>query len=230
MNAITKNGPRSGVYQSTKPGTVVDETGGLYVTVEQLMKFGNGDAARGRRELRSFLSTDRDGPTFHGPTEKPKSVRLAGAGDEQALLDLLMIDLRENAAFVAPINQARVLEMIQVGTRFRGGFAGMILGTDGKPVAVTILHPQQWWWSQGWYFVEVVNFVHPDHQRSQHINELIAFGKWVADEQTRGFGYQVHLLCGVLGIHRFWTKTAMYRRKAMQVGAAFIYPALGRKS
>lgn len=225
MNAITKNGPRSGVHQSPKPGTVLDEAGGLYITPEQLAKFGNGDAARGRRELRSFLAAERDGPVFNGPTERPVTVRLGTAADEPAILELLVMDLRENAEFIAPIDEDRVMETIQVGTRMRGGFAGVICDTDKRPVAVTVIHPIQWWWSQGWYFYDVVTFVHPDHRKSKHVDDLMAFGRWISDQQTKGFGYRVYLICGVMGAHRLWTKIALYRRRFTQVGAAFCYPS-----
>lgn len=225
MSAVARTRPRPPVFQSPKPGTVVDEDGGLYITAEQLARFGNGDAVRGRRELRNFLAVSGgDSRVFEGPTERPMTVRLGREADEAAILELLILDLKENAEFVAPIDEARVLECIRVGTRLRGGFAAVIDGPDGKPVAVTILHPTQWFWSQGWYFSDVVSFVHPDHRRSHHADDLIAFGKWVVDEQTRGFGYRVYLICGVMGMDRLWAKTAMFRRKATQVGSGFCYP------
>lgn len=224
MSVTLRNGPRSGVYQSHKPGTVVDEDGGLYVTAEQLKKFGYGDAARGRRDLRSFLANERDIATSTAPTAKPTNVRLGTEADEMAILALLMTDLRENAEMIAPIDEARVLHAIQVGTRFRGGVAGVITDADDIPVAVVILHPIQWWWSQAWYFGEMVLYVHPDHRQSHYSDNLMAFAKWVSEEQTKGFGYRVYLLCGVLGLGRFWAKTAMYRRKFKQVGSAFLHP------
>lgn len=217
--------PRGLVEQSPRPGTIVDENGGMYVTKEQLEKFGQGDSKWGRRELRAFLAQDRSGPTAQILTEYPKSVRVAGPADETNVLELLLIDLRENAVLIAPIDEERVRQVIQVGTQRRGGFVGIIDGLDKKPVAVTILHPIQWWWSQGWYFGEVVSFVHPDHRKSHHSEALMMFGQWATERQTIAMGYQFYLLCGVLGLTRFWAKVAMYRRRYMQVGAAFLYPS-----
>lgn len=225
MSAVLDRRTAATVRQSPKAGTVTDETGGLYVTVEQLSRFGDGDAARGRKELRAFLAPDQEGPSSTTPTVRPPNVRLADARDEAAILELLLVDLRENAELIAPVDEERVLETIQVGTRLRGGFAGVIDGPEGKPVAVTILHPMQWWWSRGWYFVEAVAFVHPDHRVSRHSAALLAFGKWVSEQQTKAFGYRVYFLCGVLGLKNFWLKTAMYRRRFMQVGSAFLWPA-----
>lgn len=221
--ALTK-GPARLLRESPTGGTRVDEEGGLYITVEQLTRFGGGDAKRGRRDLRSFLAVDQTGAVPVAPMARPLNVRLGTEADETAIMALLIQDLRENAETIAPVDEPTVLEVIQVGTRRRGGFAGIIDGPDGAPIAVTILHPCKWWWSRGWYFGEVVNYVHPDHRRSHHIDDLINFGRWVVDEQSKGLGYRVYLMCGVLGLHRFWAKTAMYRRKFRQVGSAFLYP------
>ena len=228
--SVIPNHPRGYVQQSPRPGTLVDEHGGLYVTREQLERFGDGDAQWGRRELRAFLTMDRTGATKPLPTPYPKPVRIATPQDDANLLELLLVDLRENAALIAPIDEGRVMQTIQLGTHRRGGIAGIIDGPDGKPVAVTILHLAQWWFSQAWYYAEAVTFVHPEHRRSRHSEELIRFGMWAAEQQTRFMGYQFYFMCGVLGLTRFWTKTAMYRRKFMQVGSAFLHPSPNRGS
>jgi hypothetical protein len=199
--------------------------GSLVVTAQQLARFGDGDANQGRRELRLLLAADRQGPVFNGPATLPASIRIAGPRDEAALMALLALDLAENAAHIAPVDDAKVLANIQVGTRQRGGVAGVIDGPDGSPVAVILLHPVQWWWSQGWYWFEVVNFVHPDHRRSRHVDDLLAFAKWFADTHSKRAGYLVYLLCGVLGAWRVRAKVALYRRKFVQAGAAFVYPS-----
>ena len=205
---------------------MTDADGGMHVTAEQLARLGNGDARAGRRELRLMLSTDRKSPTFSGPTEKPATVRAATEADETAVLDLLLLDLRENAEKIAPTDREKVMANIQVGTRRRGGVVGVINDSTGKIVAVTILHPVQWWWSNAWHFFEVVNFVHPDHRQSRHIDDLISFGRWWVDAMTKTFGYRVHLVCGVMGILRVRAKIALYTRKfGQQVGAAFVYPS-----
>jgi hypothetical protein len=225
MSAMLKELEHVGKHQSPKPGTIMDETGGLYVTAEQLARFGGGDAAKGRRELRSFLVVDQDGPIFNGPTVRPSTVRIATAADEADLVELLRVDLAENAAFMGPMDDGKILETLQVGTRLRGGFVGVIDGPEKRPVALVVLHPQQWWFSNGWYYFEVALFVHPDHRRSRHIDDLLNFERWVVDEHSRHMGYRVYLLCGVLGARRTRSKIALYRRKFAQAGAAFVYPS-----
>ncbi len=202
--------------------TTVDDTGGLYVSAETLARFGGGNAKVGRAELRALLAAERDSLCHIGPTAQPLTVRVAGPPDEDDVLALLMMDLEQNAARIAPIDAKKVLDHIQMGTRRRGGIVGVI----GRPaVAVVVLIPYQWWWSNGWYWQELVNFVHPDHRKSTHADDLMNFCKWAADEHTKGMGYRWWLLCGVLGAWRVQSKIAKYRRKFWQAGAAFIYPA-----
>lgn len=193
--------------------------GSLLVSPEAMERIG------GRRELRSLLAADRHSPTFSGPTERPASVRIAGPKDEQACLDLLLLDLAANAAHIAVVDEIKVMEQIRIGTRGRGGFTGVIDGPDGKPVAITILVSCQWWWSQGWFLQEVVNFVHPEHRNSRHADDLLNFAKSISDDMSKGMGTNVWLLCGVLGAWRVQSKLALYRRKFVQAGGAFLYPA-----
>ena len=216
---------RTSVNASPRKGTATNLDGSMVVTAEQLARFGNGDAHAGRRELRLLLELEREGPVLSGPTRRPDSVRIGIASDEQALLDLALMDLRENAAHIAPIDEEKVLRHIQSGTRRRGGVVGVIDGPDGKPVALTILVPQQWHWSNGWFYQELMNFVHPDHRQSRHINDLLDFTKWWSDANTKQSGSICYVLCGVLGAWRVRAKVALYRRRFLQAGVACIYPA-----
>lgn len=199
--------------------------GSMVISPEELARFGNGDAQRGRRELRRLVVAEIDRKVSDGPTEKPANVRLASMKDEAAILELLLLDLKENAAVVAPIDPERVMEHIVLGTRRQGGLVGVIDGANGQPVAVVVLVPMQWWWSKAHYLQDVVNYVHPDHRVSRHIHDLIQFERWAADEWSRLFGYRIYLLCGVLGYKRVREKLIMYKRKFLQAGAAFLYPA-----
>lgn len=213
-----------GGHTLNRDGSLTMADGSMVISPTQLMAVGNGDILRGRRELRSFLTSEQARALSNGPTKKPTTVRLGIPNDEEAILALLMMDLKENAEFIAPIDEDKVKEAIEVGTRMRGGFAGVIDGVDGVPIAVIIIHPEQWGWSQGWYFCDKYTFVHPDHRQSHHFSDLCDFAKWCVDEQTKGFGYRVYLLTGVMGTHRLWSKISTLRRKARQVGAAFCYP------
>lgn len=216
--------PRRLILKPKNEGTVTQLDGSMLVTLEQLERFGNGNADRGRSELRLLLALERDGPVLSGPVERPQNVRIAGPQDEEALLKLLLIDLKENAEHIAPIDEEKVREQIRAGTRKRGGITACI-DVGGVPVAVMIFIPAQWWWSQGWYWFEVVNFVHPDHRRSRFASDLMDFAKYCTDDNTRKLGFPWYFVCGVLGAWRVRAKIALYRRKFLQAGAAFVYPA-----
>lgn len=203
----------------------VHPDGSMTILLDALSRFGRGDAGRGRKELRLLMAAEPEGATMSGPTERPTSVRMATEADEQACLALLRLDLAANAAHIAPVDEEKVLATIQTGTRRRGGCVGVIDDKDGKPVAIIILTPCQWWWSNGWYYMETVNFVHPDHRKSRHVDDLLDFSKWASDQMTKTMGTRVWLLCGVLGGWRVQAKIALYRRKFWQAGAAFVYPA-----
>jgi GNAT superfamily N-acetyltransferase len=218
----------NGITQSPKGG-VVNEDSSLLVTEDQLRRFGDGDAKRGRAELRALLAAEKDSTTFVGPAAQPTTVRRAEITDEEALLELWLMDLRSNAEHVALIDEAKVLENIRSGTRGRGGILGVIDDKQNGPIAMVLLQPVQWHWSQAWFLQEMVLYVHPDHRKSHHADHLAEWSKWAADEMTRHFGYRVHLLNGVLGTWQIHRKTAFYRRKFQQVGTVFLYPSPFRK-
>lgn len=198
----------------------------MVISADLLASFGDGDAERGRRELRMLLANSKDkARAFSGTVEKPTSVRIANPVDEDAILELLLLDLRANAEHIAPIDPEKVMEHIRAGTRRRGGITAVIDGPEKQPVAVCIIHPFQWWWSQGWYWFEIVLFVHPDHRKSRHMDDLLQFEKWCSQEQSRKMGNPFYLLCGVLGAWRIQSKIAAYRRRFQQAGAAFVFPA-----
>jgi hypothetical protein len=159
-----------------------------------------------------------------GPAVKPASVRIAVPADEEAVMELLLADVRDNAERIAVVDPERIRWHLRMCTEMKGGICGVIDGPEGKPVAVCVLIPQQWWWSREWFMQEVVNFVHVDHRRSRHIHDLIAFERWVADAQSTGFGHRVYVIMGVLGLNRVREKAILYRRKMRQVGWAFLYP------
>lgn len=198
--------------------------GSLLITAEQLARLGNGDAKRGRRELRLLLEAERDYPVFSGPTEKPASVRIATPKDEKDVLELILCDLRENAEKIAPIHEDRIMEHIQAGTQKKGAIVAVIDGPEGKPVAVCMLLPGQWWFSKAYYLQEALNYVHPDHRKTKHIHDLIQFERWVGDKWSKDAGFRVYTIFSVLGTKRVREKTILYKRKLAQSGSLFVYP------
>lgn len=202
--------------------------GSMVITPDQIAQFGGGDLKLGRRELRNLLAAERDRKIHRGPAVRPNNVRVATADDVPNIFDLVMLDLQENAAKIAPIDGDKVLRMIRIAVTGEGGpkgFACLIDGSEGKPVAVGVVHPVQWWWSNQWFLQEAVTYVHPDHRRSHHIDDLIEFERWAADSFTKNFGYRTYMFFGVMGWKRVRAKIALYRRKLAMTGAAFLYPS-----
>lgn len=189
-----------------------------------LERLGGGDARKGKGELLGWLKAweDREQPKI--PAAKPASVRWAGIADEPAVMELLMMDVADNAAHVAIPDPDRMLMHVHLGTRKNGGIVGVIDGPDKRPVAVCIMVPTQWWWSNQWVMQELVCYVHPDHRRTDMIDDLMDFQKWAVDEWSRAQGTRMYLLNGVLGAWRVTSKIRLYSRKFRMAGAAFIYP------
>jgi hypothetical protein len=205
-------------------GTTLPD-GSMIVTPEQLARLGNGDVKRGRRELGLMLAATKDRTIHSGPTKRPANVRLATVADEEKVLALVLRDLQENASKIAPIDEERVLDHIQAGTQKRGGIVIVIDGPDRSIIAVGIMIPCQWWFSKSYYVCEMLNYVHPDHRRSNHINDLLAYERWVGDFWSKDFGYRIFVLFGVLATKRVKEKVMLYRRKFALTGASFLYPS-----
>ena len=208
-----------------RPETITLPDGCLVLTKEELAVFGDGDPTRGGREIRLMIANERDRAINERPRPRSESgtVRLGKAEDEDAIYELLRLDVAENAEIVAPANEEDIRATIRQALT-KPNIVGLIDGPEGKPVAVVMLLCVKWWWSKSFYYQEIPLFVHPDHRKSHHARELIAFQRWWTDEMTRAFGYRVHLLCGVLGTKRVRSKIALYRRMFRLCGAVFLYP------
>ena len=200
--------------------------GSIILSPEDLAVFGDGDPRRGARELRVMIANEKDRAVTQGRCQRSESasVRVATQADAQAIFELLLLDVAENAEIVAPADEDSIRETIAQALS-KPNIAGVIDGPGGKPIAVIILIAIKWWWSRAYYYQEIPLFVHPDHRKSDYGRRLVNFQKWWVDEMTRGFGYRVHLLCGVLGVRRVPWKIMMYRRHfGRPVGAAWLYP------
>jgi hypothetical protein len=177
--------------------------------------------------LKSLPPEDRPArATIVGPVAKPANVRLATMRDEPAILDLLLEDLAENATAVAPPSISAIMRNVEMGTRSRGGFTGVIDGIAG-PVAVAILIPTTWWWSDSVYLQEVVLYVTPSARKRHAGADLLRWECWLADQMTATAGHQVFVLAGVTATHRREAKERLYERHMNRVGAFMIYPAIG---
>lgn len=208
------------------PGQLVD--GGYLISDEQLKRLGAGDAKNGRRWLRLLMADHLEPKQHAGPTERPQSVRVADELDELAIFDLILASYRENVSNVYPLAPDLLIADIQQATQKQGGIAGVIDGPDGTPIAVIVIAPDRWRPSKAYYLRELYTYVHPDHRKSRNAENLLQFGRWVADEWSRGFGYPLHLVLSVGTTTNVSSKIRFFRRFASQVGAMFMYPSPGK--
>lgn len=216
------------------------EDGSIVISKDDLAVFGDGDHHRGAREIRLMIAAEKDRQINERPCSRSESssVRIARPEDEDAIFELLLLDVAENAEAVAPASHECIRETVRavlnlvwdpgamawVRNPKAANVCGVIDGPKGKPIAVIMLMWQRWWWSKHFYYQEMPLFVHPDHRKGPHARSLIAFQKWWVDECSRAWGQRVHLLCGVLGTKQVRAKMMLYRRMFRQVGAAFLYP------
>jgi hypothetical protein len=196
-----------------------ESANGAVVTAEQLVRLGMGDRDAGLRQLRLIIAAETDRKVSKGPIAKPGTVRIAGPDDEDAIISRLLEDVAENASHIAPPSEARIRAYLGAGA-----IVGVIDGDDGRPAAICIVVGAQWWWSDNWYLMEVCNYVHPDHRRSSHIDDMIDFERWLSDQWSMQYGYRVYLVAGVMGTRRLRAKIALYWRRMTEVGRAYLYP------
>lgn len=197
--------------------------GGFYISKEQLERLAPGQPKRARKDIRMLLADMREPRRIYGPTKKPESVRIATPRDEKAVFDLMVMAHKENGQQFAPLNPRKVEDQIQAATNLKGNVLGLIDGLDG-PVAMALLSPCQWWWAESHYFGDLVQYVHPEHRKSQHADDLLTFERWCADDMARGTGYPIYLVAGVLSLYRTREKERLWRRHLNSVGSLYIYP------
>jgi hypothetical protein len=193
---------------------------------DALIRLGDGSPARGRARLRLLLADERERKPISGPVIKPASVRLATIRDEPAILDLLLADLAENASKVATPSISQIMRQVEPGTRQQGAFVPVIDGDDAKPVAVAILHPQKWWWSDTIYLSETVMYVAPEARKGHAGRDLLQYECWLSDQMSAEIGQRIFVLAGVTATRRGRTKLRLYSRHMNPVGGFLIYPAI----
>lgn len=152
-------------------------------------------------------------------TEKltcPASVRCARQTDEEPLFAFLQIMHAENG--MAPIDEREVRLILRKGIARDHGIIGVIRGEGGIEASCG-LYVGKWWYTslQHKHLEDFWCFVHPDHRRTSHAKDLLAFTKWAAQE----CGYP--LLMGVLSTARTAPKVRLYQRQLGEpAGALFV--------
>lgn len=127
-------------------------------------------------------------------TLPPESVRIATAGDERALYELLVRLHRHNDfGWGYPYSPILVLRQIEAATRRspeersdprdkRIGVIGVIDGERGLIGSVGVFLQQPMWFSEAVVPTELWLYVDPAHRRgTRHEADLMQFAKWVRD-------------------------------------------------
>ena len=148
-------------------------------------------------------------------TEKPINVRPANTDDKPKIYDLLMHLYAENAPF--KLCEHKVREVIRRGCDENGIILGVVDAPDGTIAASIGGLFAQWWHTEDWHIDEMWNYVHPDHRRSSHAKDLIAYMKWVAEQMN------MSLHMGIITGTKMEAKIRLYRRQIQPVGALFIH-------
>jgi hypothetical protein len=202
---------------------------GYTVPYETLVKLGHGDAAAGRRLLRVLIDVEMVHEPINGPTPRPENVRLASIVDEASLVDLLRLDVAENAAHIAPADDGALFDFVQAATRdiHNRGPAKPNIGVIGPPERIEgaiFLEMHKWFWSTEWYLEERLTTVRPDCRKSRHGADLIKFARWFSDSMSASVGFRVYLVANVVGTRDVNRKVALFSRLLNKAGGIFVYP------
>jgi hypothetical protein len=148
----------------------------------------------------------------------PSVVRLATPADEDQLMVLSHLLHEENGIF--SMDDDMVLDTLRQGTERKGGIIGVI-GTPEHLEGMIFMQVSNFWYSRQPYLVELFNFVHPEHRRSNHAKALIDFAKSCTDDKLK-------LVIGIISNERTKAKVKLYERSLGQpAGAFFVYPPPG---
>ena len=193
---------------------------GFYLSPDVLIKLGNGNPYSGKKTLRALIDMEMSSVPVNGPTERPPNVHAATVADEEAILNLIRVDIAENASHIAPLSEKRILEFVQNATRDHRATIGVI----GRVEGLIYLQPEQWFWSEDWFIAERLTVVHPDKRVSRHGSDLLKFAKWFVDEMRSKSGLRVFLLANVVATKESLRKRAMFGRSLNCIGSVFAYP------
>lgn len=210
------------------PATLQDD---YTVPHAMLVKLGRGDAMAGRRLLRTLIDIEVVHEPINGPTPKPDNVRLATIADEASLVELLRLDVAENAAHIAPSDDEALFTLVQAATRDIHNLGPAkpsigVIGSPGQIEGAIFLQLQRWFWSsEHWFVEERLTAVRPDCRKSRHAADLIRFARWFVDAMSEHTDVRVRLVLSVVATVGAGPKQAFFGRMLNRVGAIYSYPA-----
>jgi hypothetical protein len=151
------------------------------------------------------------------------TIRLAGPEDEDKLFDLLLGLEIDNGFLDVPRSDARVRLHIELGTRQKGGIHGVIDGPDGRLAGSIGIIPNQFWYSEAWFYQELWLFVRPEYRKGTgYADELRGWASKVKRDFEAGAGQEVPFFTSVSSRKRLDLKIRWWRRWGEQTGAIFL--------
>lgn len=139
------------------------------------------------------------------------------------MMAFLRIAHAENGMPFAPMDEDKVRAVLKRGIARDHGIIGVIRGKDYIEASIG-LFVGTWWYTDAnhMHLEDFWCFVHPDHRKSRHAKDMLAFAKWASHK------LQYPLLVGVLSNERTAQKVRLYQRQlGSPVGALFVVAADG---
>lgn len=149
----------------------------------------------------------------------------AEPAQEAALFDLLMAYKAENTYHDFSVDDDRVMEAIQSGTRGKGGVHGIIVAPDNPDrLAASIgIVWDRWWFSKDWGLAQIWLYVRPEYRKGTHYADaLVEWAKTVRDDLEKKTGQRVRMANTVMSEERLDAKLRFWRRHSGEmIGAIF---------
>lgn len=146
-------------------------------------------------------------------------VRKARPSDRDTVLGICRQNHAENGQF--GLSMRKVEGMVDKAFSNEGCIIGTV-GQGNNIEGIIMLLIAQFWYTDDWCLEEIMNYVLPEHRRSTHAKDMIAFAKRCSDE------IQIPLVIGVVSNERTKAKIELYRRQLGEpVGGYFMHKPAG---
>lgn len=154
----------------------------------------------------------------------PSVVRPARPEEYEEIVGLLRLNHKENGAFLP--SKAKVdwlLERVLLPERIPPtdmgirGYMGVIGPENGPLEGFILLVIASYWYTDELHLEELATFVHPNHRRSKHAQELLQYSKKMSD------ALGIPLLVGIISNKRTEAKVRLYRKYLPEAGSFFLY-------
>ena len=153
--------------------------------------------------------------------QKPDTVRIATAADEEKIFWHLMSDLNADNNLDLPVSEKAVYETVHACCTGDVSIAGIIDGRDG-PVASIGIRGVYPWFSSQIMLSQIWLFVIPAARGGARLAEdLFHFADWHRGDMSERLGYNVVLENSVMSLRRLAAKKRLWRRYGQEIGAVY---------